>query len=94
VQRLKHLLRRAKQVMDRTRAHDVRLAHIPDVTQFVDCFTKWCKGPKVEASLAYMLNSAMRAMHNGATAAEVRGAHVAIAVVAAWLDGQEAEFGA
>ena len=63
------------------------LAHIPDVANFVDFWTKWVAEAKVEASVAYLTGSKARAAHSPDTAeaAAMRDELVSVmAIAAAW----------
>ena len=86
--RLKHELRRSAIVSARVREMIIKLAHIPDATQYVDFFTKWVSERKVEASLAVLTGSLARAAH--ADAATVQSLNAAIANVMAMIAGWEA----
>ena len=44
VLRLKHMLRRVAIIVQRVRAGELQLAHIPDAAQYVDSLTKWISG--------------------------------------------------
>ena len=47
VARMRHVLRRAAIVTQRVRAEEVRLAHVPDATNWADIFTKWGQTGKI-----------------------------------------------
>ena len=51
--RLRHSLRRTTIVLQRVRADEVMLAHVPDALQYVDFLTKWVDQAKVTASIDY-----------------------------------------
>ena len=63
---------------------------MPDALNFTDCFTKWTKLDKFEASLAFITGATMRAAYADvdATAEKVRGAggYVLLAALADAID--------
>ena len=60
VNRLKHSLRRAAIVRERVLDGEIELAHIPDVANAVDIFTKWVSLSKLEVCLSYLTGGSTR----------------------------------
>ena len=75
--RLRHQLRRAAIVHERVRMGEISLAHVPDVANAVDIFTKWTSQEKLETMLAYLTGGSSR---RGAT--DEGGLTAALAVTA------------
>ena len=63
VLRLKHMLRRVAIIVQRVRAGELQLAHIPDAAQYVDFLTKWVDKGKLRASIDFLTGAAARARH-------------------------------
>ena len=84
--RLRHSLRRTTIVLQRVRADEVMLAHVPDALQYVDFLTKWVDQAKVTASIDYLTGAAAR--RRGARVQDV-AANAAIAMLAERAEAHE-----
>ena len=82
VSKMKHELRRSAIVTARVRDGEVVLAHVPDVANFVDFWTKWVSEQKVEQSLAYLTGERSRLAHATGTAEAAAAACVRAGVMA------------
>ena len=84
VARMRHVLRRAAIVTQRVRAEEVRLAHVPDATNWADIFTKWVKQVKFDKCLAYMNGAVGRHLYGTPFPNELKNkfaVHVALAMM-------------
>jgi len=81
---MRHVLRRAAIVTQRVRAEEVRLAHVPDATNWADIFTKWVKQVKFDKCLAYMNGAVGRHLYGTPFPNELKNkfaVHVALAMM-------------
>ena len=73
-------MRRASIVNERLKDKQIALAHVPDVGNAVDIFTKWVMKFKLERMLAYLTGGAAGCMHPTITNI--------LAVIGGWLEDE------